>query len=86
MSERLENKGRLELKKNEAKLLAIRMHNLREDINRETNQHRPIENVDTKKLNVLLGDLTDAREQHAKLCDEIRALCEDLGEKMPDLS
>jgi hypothetical protein len=83
---RLENKGLLELKKNEAATLAIRIHNLREDINRLTSQHQPIEELDLRKLTVLVNDLVDAREKHAKLCAEIRALCEDLGEKMPDLS
>lgn len=85
MSQRLENIGLLELKKRDAKELAIRMHNLREDINRETNLHRPLSEVNFQKLQVLLNDMGEARDQHEKLCAEIRALCADLGEKMPDL-
>jgi hypothetical protein len=84
--DRLEKLGLLQEKKRRAQDLAIRIHTLREDINRATRPHLPIEEMDTRTLGVYLDGLHDARQEHAKLCREIRALCEDLGEKMPDLS
>ena len=85
MSQRDENIGRLKLKKDEAVKLATRMHFLRADINRLTDRNRPSEAEDHKKLQVLVEDLSDAGEKHAALCREIRQLCEDLGDKMPEL-
>ena len=86
MSQRDENVGRLKVRKDEAIKLALRIHYLRGNINSLTDRNRKWEPDDVKKLNVLMEDLDAAQTEHAKLCAEIRALCEDLGEKMPDLT
>ena len=85
MSQRDENVGRLKLKKDEAIKLALRIHYLRGNINSLTDRHRKPEPDDPRKLQVMTEDYSNAQEEHAKLCAEIRALCQDLGEKMPDL-
>ena len=86
MSQRDENVGRLNVKKDQAVKLALRIHYLRGNINSLTDRNRKREPADAQNLQVLTEDYSNAQADHAKLCAEIRALCEDLGEKMPDLS
>lgn len=83
--QRLENLGRLKEKKQRAMELAVLMHGYRQKINSDTNPHRPIEELDTAALSVVWEQLEKAMIEHRTLCEEIRALCEDLGEPMPHL-
>lgn len=82
---RLENLGRLQEKKQRAIALSLQIHNDRQAINAATNPHRPIDELDTKALCILLDRLHHGTLEHRRLCDEITALCEDLGELLPNL-
>jgi len=82
---RLENLGRLQEKKARAIELAILIHRLRQDINQLSNPHRPLADFKLKEVSVLLGRMEEASFEHTRLCKEIRELCEDLGEPLPNL-
>lgn len=84
-SQRMENLGRLQVAKQEAIRLSIRIHQLRGEINQQTNQHRPIAELNTRALSVALDELHAATLRHRELCDEMKQLCDDLGEPMPNV-
>ncbi|WP_447978095.1 hypothetical protein [Candidatus Nitrospira bockiana] len=77
--ERLLNLGRLQEKEQQARLLAIKIHRLKDEIRRETDPHRRIEDLNVTALRVALEDLGTANARYEQLLSEIAALREDLG-------
>jgi hypothetical protein len=81
----MENLGRLEEKRRRAIELAVLMHQLRLDINHATNPNRPLRETNFAALQVMLANMEQASVEHLSLTGEIKALCADLGEPMPNV-
>ncbi len=77
--ERLLNQGRLVEAEQKAKGLAIKIHGLKEQLRRQSDPHRRIEDLDVSAMRVTIDGLAEANMQYERLLQEIATLREDLG-------
>lgn len=76
---RLRMEGLLQEKEQQARHLAIRMHGLKKQLREQTDQHRPIGELDVSVVRAAVDDLTTSNQAYEALLKEIAALREDLG-------
>ena len=82
-SQRLENLGLLQTKKQHAQVLVLKLKSLRESIHRAANPYKPLADLDPEVLMVAAKDLWETWDQYQRLVKELRALCAELGEPVP---
>jgi len=76
---RLMKLGALAEWENEAKILSIKIHGLRNLIHAETDQFKPIDAVNVSALRVALDDLCEADLKLMHLKTKLRDIRDDLG-------
>lgn len=77
--EYLRRQGLLQEKEQQAQILAIKIHGMRDRIRRMTDPHRPIDEVNLSELRVEMDAYTEAQERREVLIGEIASLREDMG-------
>ncbi len=77
--ERLRHKGLLAEKEQRAKVLALKIQDLRERLRMLSDPHRPHRPDDTSRMRVALDELVDAEVEWERVLRDIQALRDDLG-------
>ena len=80
--ERLMKQGRLAEWENEAKVLAIKLHGSRQRLHAETDQFKPIDEMDVATIRVEFDDMCETDLKLMAIQKQIRELREDLGFKV----
>ena len=79
--ERLMNLGRLKEWEEQARVLAIKIHGLRQELRHYSDPHRSIEHLKVEEMRVALDGLYDTNQLHLDLISKIRELRDELGIK-----
>lgn len=77
--ERLLNIGRLQEKEQQAQMLAIRIHGLKESFRKIGDPHRPLSDLKWSDIQSVSEELLHAQNQFERLVGEISRLRNDLG-------
>jgi hypothetical protein len=84
MSEqRYVNLGILEEKKQHEQVLRIKVNGLREQLAKLVNPYKPLADLAGDEIVVHAQELAANHDKWHRLCKEIRALCDELGEPVP---
>jgi len=74
MSEKLKNRGRLEMKRLEAQQIKLRLETLRDAIRDELDPFERLDKVDSEKVATLADDFDDQLRQYREALKEIEEL------------